>query len=42
MPPNPLGLHVFVERFGDKVDNVVRGLTEGRLRVVQAVARAST
>lgn len=41
LPPNPLGLHAFVERFGVKVDNLVRGLGSGRLRAVQAVARAS-
>jgi len=36
----PLGLHAFVERFSEKAENLVRGLAEGRLRAVQAVARA--
>jgi sarcosine/dimethylglycine N-methyltransferase len=40
MPPNPLGLHAFVERFSEKVDNLVRGLADGRLRATQAVAQA--
>ena len=41
LPPSPLGLHVFVDRFGEKADNLVRGLATGRLRAVQAVARAA-
>lgn len=41
LPPNPLGLHAFVEHFSVKADNLVRGLRSGRLRAVQAVARAS-
>jgi sarcosine/dimethylglycine N-methyltransferase len=37
-PPGPLGLHVFVEDFVEKANNLVRGLADGRLRAVQAVA----
>lgn len=39
-PPGPLGLHVFVDRFHEKADNLVQGLTDGRLRAIQALAVA--
>jgi SAM-dependent methyltransferase len=39
-PPGPLGLHIFVDDFDEKADNLVRGLASGRLRAVQAVAEA--
>jgi SAM-dependent methyltransferase len=42
MPPNPLGLHAFVDRFSEKAGNLARGLADGRLRVIQSVARAAT
>ena len=35
----PLGLHVFVDNFVDKANNLVRGLSDGRLRAVQAHRR---
>ncbi len=38
-PPGPLGLHIFVDNFVEKANNLVRGLSNGRLRAVQAVAR---
>jgi sarcosine/dimethylglycine N-methyltransferase len=40
LPPNPLGLHAFVPDFAGKAQNLTRALTDGRLRAVQAVARA--
>jgi sarcosine/dimethylglycine N-methyltransferase len=40
LPPNPLGLHAFVPDFAEKAQNLTRALTDGRLRAVQAVARA--
>jgi len=40
-PPGPLGLHAFVENFSDKATNLVRGLSSGSLRVIQATATAS-
>ena len=39
-PPGPLGLHVFVDNFVEKANNLVRGLSNGRLRAVQAIAEA--
>ncbi len=36
----PLGLHVFVDDFVVKMNNLVRGLSTGRLRVVRAIAEA--
>ena len=39
-PPGPLGLHIFVDNFVEKANNLVRGLSNGRLRAVQAVAEA--
>lgn len=41
MPPTPLGLHAFVPDFRQRVKNLTAALSDGRLRVVQAVARAS-
>ena len=38
----PLGLHAFIDNFAVKVGNLTRGLSSGRLRVVQGVARAIT
>ena len=40
VPPGPLGLHVFVDNFVDKANNLVRGLSNGRLRAVQLIAEA--
>jgi sarcosine/dimethylglycine N-methyltransferase len=37
-PPGPLGLHIFVDNFVEKANNLVRGLSNGRLRAVQALA----
>jgi sarcosine/dimethylglycine N-methyltransferase len=39
-PPNPLGLHAFVTDFATKATNLVAALADGRLRVIQGVARA--
>jgi SAM-dependent methyltransferase len=38
-PPGPLGLHIFVENFVEKANNLVRGLSTGRLCAVQALAQ---
>ncbi|MET9492136.1 class I SAM-dependent methyltransferase [Nocardia sp. NPDC006630] len=40
LPPTPLGLHAFVTDFARKAANLTRALTDGRLRVIQGVARA--
>jgi sarcosine/dimethylglycine N-methyltransferase len=40
LPPNPLGLHAFVTDFEAKATNLTAALTDGRLRVIQGVARA--
>ena len=40
-PANPLGLHAFVTDFNRKAENLTRALADGRLRVIQGVARAS-
>lgn len=40
LPPNPLGLHAFVPNFRERVKNLTEGLSDGRLRAIQAVARA--
>lgn len=40
-PANPLGLHNFVADFTRKAENLTAALSDGRLRVVQGVARAS-
>ncbi len=42
VPPGPLGLHIFVDNFIEKANNLVRGLSQGRLRAVQAVARVQS
>ena len=39
-PPGTLGLHTFVDRFAEKAGNLLRGLSDGRLRALQAVAEA--
>jgi sarcosine/dimethylglycine N-methyltransferase len=39
-PLNPLGLHAFVPDFTEKAQNLTMALADGRLRVIQAVARA--
>jgi SAM-dependent methyltransferase len=39
-PPGPLGLHTFIDNFAEKVNNLGRGLSSGRLRVIQGVAQA--
>lgn len=38
MPPNPLGLQVFVPDFAGKLANMARGYNEGWLHVIQALA----
>lgn len=40
-PPTPLGLHAFVADFARKAGNLTRALTDGRLRVIQGVVRAT-
>ncbi|MEC4762421.1 methyltransferase domain-containing protein [Mycobacterium sherrisii] len=40
-PANPLGLHTFVADFARKAENLTVALGDGRLRVIQGVARAS-
>lgn len=40
LPPSPLGLHAFVDNFAEKVANLTRGLSSGRLRAMQGVAEA--
>jgi SAM-dependent methyltransferase len=40
-PPGPLRLRTFVENFVEKVGNLTRGLSDGSLRVIQGVARAT-
>jgi hypothetical protein len=39
--PGPLGLHTFIDNFAEKADNLTRGLSSGRLRVIQGVAQAT-
>jgi sarcosine/dimethylglycine N-methyltransferase len=41
LPPNPIGLHAFVPDFAEKAQNLTRALADGRLRVIQALARAA-
>lgn len=41
LPPTPLGLHAFVPDFAVKVNHLVAALSDGRLRVVQGLARAT-
>jgi SAM-dependent methyltransferase len=40
-PATPLGLHAFVADFSRKAENLTAALSDGRLRVIQGVARAS-
>lgn len=40
-PPGPLGLHAFVPDFARKAGNLTAALTDGRLRAVQGLARAT-
>jgi ubiquinone/menaquinone biosynthesis C-methylase UbiE len=40
LPPSPLGLQAFVPRFESKAKNLTAALADGRLRAVQAIARA--
>jgi sarcosine/dimethylglycine N-methyltransferase len=40
-PAGPLGLHSFIDNFAEKANNLTRGLSSGRLRVIQGVAQAS-
>ncbi|MCU1640146.1 MAG: SAM-dependent methyltransferase [Nocardia sp.] len=40
LPPAPLGLHAFVTDFAQKAANLTHALADGRLRVIQGVARA--
>jgi SAM-dependent methyltransferase len=42
VPPGPLGLHIFVDNFVEKANNLVRGLSNGRLRAVQSIAEAQS
>lgn len=42
LPPNPLGLHVFVPDFARKAENLTVALSDGRLHVIQGIARAIT
>lgn len=39
-PPSPLGLQAFVPDFTQKAENLTAALSDGRLRVIQGVARA--
>lgn len=39
-PVTPLGLHAFVPDFARKARNLTAGLTDGRLRALQGIARA--
>jgi sarcosine/dimethylglycine N-methyltransferase len=40
-PAGPLGLHAFVSDFAAKAANLTRGLSSGRLRAIQGIARAA-
>lgn len=40
-PVGPLGLHAFVADFARKAENLTAALSDGRLRVIRAVARVS-
>ena len=42
LPPSPLGLHAFVYDFATKAANLTVALTDGRLRVIQGIAHATT
>jgi SAM-dependent methyltransferase len=41
LPPSPLGLHAFVADFAEKAENLTAALSDGRLRAIQGVARAT-
>jgi SAM-dependent methyltransferase len=41
LPPSPLGLQAFVPDFAQKASNLTAALSDGRLRVIQGVARAT-
>jgi len=41
LPANPLGLDAFVVDFARKATNLTTALGDGRLRVIQGVARAA-
>jgi sarcosine/dimethylglycine N-methyltransferase len=41
-PPGVLGLHTFIDNFAEKGKNLTRGLSSGRLRVIQGVAQATS
>src|SRR5271168_2181095 len=41
-PPEPLGLHAFVTDFARKAENLTNALADGRLRVIQGIARAAS
>jgi sarcosine/dimethylglycine N-methyltransferase len=41
LPASPLGLHAFVGNFAVKAANLTQGLSNGRLRAIQGVARAA-
>jgi SAM-dependent methyltransferase len=40
-PPGVLGLHTFIDNFAEKGRTLTRGLSSGRLRVIQGVAQAT-
>ncbi|WP_238390563.1 MULTISPECIES: class I SAM-dependent methyltransferase [unclassified Mycolicibacterium] len=42
LPPNPLGLHIFVTDFAKKAKNLTAALADGRLRAIQGIARATS
>ena len=41
LPASPLGLHAFVGNFAAKAANLTEGLSSGRLRAIQGIARAA-
>jgi sarcosine/dimethylglycine N-methyltransferase len=40
-PRAALGLHTFIDNFADKANNLTRGLSSGRLRVIQGIAQVT-
>jgi hypothetical protein len=38
--PSPLGLQAIVQDFAEKAKNLTQGLSGGRLRAIQGIARA--
>jgi ubiquinone/menaquinone biosynthesis C-methylase UbiE len=42
LPPSPVGLQAFVPDFAEKAKNLTAALADGRLCVIQGVARATT